>query len=171
MSKLILDFDDMRPTMDDFEVDLEDMVYNYGKKNQEGIKDALKRAQEYFGCVDSQCQTLIADSFDVETKVVKTLMRFISSIKEEVVECEVVCCSGPRCSKNGSMEVIKTIKSGLGLDFNETRADKKVRLTTKNCFKHCMEGPNVKVNDEFYHNMDKEKAEKLVKEIQEEHGR
>lgn len=165
MGKIVLDFFDEKPSMDNFEEDLKDLVYNYGEKNQEGIKDALKKAQEVFDCVDGQCQSLIADNFGVDKKVVKTLMKFIPSIKEEIVEVEVVCCSGPRCSKNGSMEVIKAMKEGLGLDFNETSKDGRIRLTTKNCFKQCGDGPNIKVNDEYYNHMDKDKVCQVIKKI------
>lgn len=163
--KIILDFPEDRPSMDNFEEDLKDLVYSYGEKSQDGIKDALKKAQDFFGCVDGQCQNLIAEAFNIDKTVVKTLMKFISSIKEEVVACEVVCCTGPRCAKNGSMEVIRSVKDSLGLDFNETSNDGQIRLTTKNCFKKCGEGPNIKVNDDFFHEMDKNKATSLMNKV------
>lgn len=151
--------------MDLFEEELADMAARYGKNNQEGIKMALNLAQEEFGCVDSFCQSLIVSAFETNEKIVKTLIKFNPSIKESVVDYEVVCCSGPRCAKNGSMEVLKAVRNTLGIDFNEETPDGKVRLTTKNCFKQCGKGPNVMVNGKFYHEMNKEKAEKLMKSL------
>lgn len=154
----------------DFEDELSDIAERFGCENQEGIKFALNRAQDIFGCVDVNRRTMIAKAFGVEDKMVKTLIRFTPSIKEEIVDCEIVCCSGPRCAKNGSMEVLKTFRDEFGMDFNETTPDRKIRLTLKNCFKHCGKGPNVCVNGKFYHQMDRQKSLSLIKELKEKYG-
>ena len=93
------------------------------------------------------------------------MIKFMPSIRESVVEYEIICCTGPRCAKNGSVEVLRTIKNTLGIDFGETTKDGRIRLTTQNCFKKCNLGPNIMVNGKFYHKMDKIKSEELMKKI------
>lgn len=172
MEKLIVEdiVDDVKINGYGFEEELLNAAERFGPKNQEGIKYALNIAQDEFGCVDENCRLMIAKAFSVEDKIVKTLIRFTPSIKEEIVDCEIVCCSGPRCAKNGSVEVLRTFREELGIDFNETTEDGKVRLTLKNCFKHCGRGPNVCVNGKFYHEMDKNKTVSLIKELKERYG-
>lgn len=82
----------------------------FGKGSQEGAKVSIRSCQDLFGCVSISNQKQIADAFDIDEKYIKTIIKFIPSIKQSKVEYEIVYCSGPRCAKNGSMEVLKTVK-------------------------------------------------------------
>lgn len=141
------------------------LLDNYGIGSQDGVKASLIECQKIFDCVSINHQEQIANSFKLDKKVISTMIKFMPSIKESIVEYEVVCCSGSRCAKNGSLEVLKAIKETLGVDFNETTKDGKIRLSTQNCFKKCNLGPNIMVNGKFYHKMDKVKVIELMKNI------
>lgn len=148
-----------------FQEELDGIVERFGKTSQEGAKEALRNTQDLFDCVSVNHQKQIANAFDLKDNVIKTLIKFTPSIKESVVEYEVICCSGPRCAKNGSVEVLKAVKNTLNLDFGETSKDGKVALTTQNCFKRCNLGPNIVVNGKFHHYMTADKAKELMEEI------
>lgn len=150
-----------------FKEDLDDLSHSFGKGNQEGVKAALRACQDYFGQVSESHISEIAGAFEVDEKVINTLLKFMPGIKKSALAYDIVCCTGPRCAKRNSAEVIKVIRSELGLDFNQTSSDGRVRLRSQNCFRHCTKGPNVLVNDSFYHNMDAAKAEELMKKIKE----
>lgn len=150
-----------------FQESLSDLVDSFGTGSQEGAKAGLRRCQEIFDCVSVSHQRQIAESFQLDAKIIKTMIRFIPSIRESVVEYEVVCCSGARCAKNGSLEVLKAVRDVLGVDFDETTKDGRIRLTTQNCFKKCNLGPNIMINGKFYHGMDKAKMRKLMENIRE----
>lgn len=144
---------------------LDVLVDSYGVGSQEGVKASLIECQKIFDCVSINHQQQIAELFNVDKKVISTMIKFMPSIKESIVEYEVVCCSGSRCAKNGSIEVLKAVKETLGIDFNETTKDGKIRLSTQNCFKKCNVGPNIMVNGKFYHKMNKGKSIELMKDI------
>lgn len=147
---------------------LEELKYmseRFEKGSQEGVKEALRFCQDTFDYVSLSHQKQISEFLNVDEKIVKTLIKFNRSIKESKTEFEIICCTGSRCAKNGSIEVIKAIKNTLGIDFNEVSKDGKIRLSTQNCFKQCAKGPNIMVNGKFYHNMNKTKAENLIKNI------
>lgn len=144
---------------------LEEIVEGFGEASQDGAKLAIRECQEEFGCVSLSHQSQIAEAFSLKDNIIKTVMRFMPSIKESIVEYEVVCCSGSRCAKNGSMEVIKEVKDTLGLDFDKVSEDGRIRLSMQNCFKQCGVGPNIMVNGRLYNHMDKDKARNLMKEI------
>lgn len=148
-----------------FQEELAGIVERFGKTSQEGAKEALRNTQDLFDCVSINHQKQIAEAFELKDNIIKTLIKFTPSIKESIVEYEVICCSGPRCAKTGSVEVLKAVKNTLGIDFGETTEDGKIALTTQNCFKRCNLGPNIVVNGKFHHYMTKEKAEDLMKEI------
>lgn len=148
-----------------FSEELAYLVDSFGEKNQDGVKYALRTCQETFDCVSKAHQEEIAESFEVDIKVIKTFMRLTPSLKESIVEYEVVCCTGARCAKNGSMEVLKTVSEELGLEFGKTSSDGKIRLTTQNCFKKCGEGPNMMINGKFFHKLDGRKAKEIIENI------
>lgn len=148
-----------------FQEGLEDSVYNFGEESQDGVKSSLRQCQDLFGCVSLGHQEQIAEAFKLDKKIIRTLIKLSPSLKESIVKYEISCCSGPRCAKNGSMLVLKTVTESLGLQFGETSKDGKIRLTSQNCFKRCAEGPNILVNGKFYHRMDREKTALLMEEI------
>lgn len=144
---------------------LEETVESFGKGSQEGAKVSIRSCQDYFGYVSISHQKQIAKGFGLDEKIIKTIIKFMPSIKESKVEYEIICCTGPRCAKNGSMEVLKTVKSTLGMDFNETSKDGRIRLRAQNCFKKCKDGPNIMINGKFYHHMDVEKTKEILDQI------
>lgn len=148
-----------------FKEGLEEIVNSFAKRSQEGAKVSIRNCQDYFGYVSISHQRQIADAFELDEKIIKTIIKFMPSIKESKVEYEIVCCTGPRCEKNGSMEVLKTVKSILGMDFNETSKDGRIRLRAQNCFKKCKDGPNIMINGKFYHHMDEEKTRQILDQI------
>lgn len=148
-----------------FQEILYELVDSFGIGSQDGVKASVIECQKIFDCVSINHQQQIAKSFQLDEKIIKVIIKFMPSIKESVVEYEVVCCSGARCAKNGSIEVLKTVKETLGIDFNETTKDGKIRLTTQNCFKRCNLGPNIMVNGKFHHKMDKVNSKELMKSI------
>lgn len=148
-----------------FQETIKSICDSYGDGSQEGVKASLKECQKIFDCVSVAHQHQIADLFRVDHKVVATLMKFMKNLKESIVEYEIICCTGARCAKNGSVEVIRAVKETLGIDFNEATSDGRIRLSTQNCFKQCHLGPNVMVNGVFHHRMDRTKAIALIKSI------
>lgn len=148
-----------------FQENLYELVDSFGIGNQEGVKASLAECQRIFGCVSINHQKQIVETFQLDEKVIRAMIKFMPYIKESVVEYEIVCCTGSRCAKNGSIEVLKAVKDTIGIDFNETTKDGKIRLTTQNCFKKCNLGPNIMVNGKFYHKMDKIKSKELINTI------
>src|SRR5699024_5103365 len=144
---------------------LEEIVDSFGENSQEGVKLALRETQDSFRCVSKSHQSQIADAFNMDIKVVEAIIKFMPSIKESIVKYELVVCTGPRCAKNGSVKVINTLKKELGINFNEVTADGKIRLSSQNCFKKCKDGPNILLNNKFYHHMDEEKTKKLIQNL------
>lgn len=144
---------------------LEDAVANFGEESQEGAKFALKECQEKFGCVSVSDQKQIAGALELDEKIIKTIIKFMPSIKESKVEYEIVCCTGPRCAKKGSMEVIKMLKEMTGVDFTENSKDARMSLRSQNCFKKCKFGPNIMINGKLYHHMNKNKVKDVFGEI------
>ncbi|MDO4766515.1 MAG: NAD(P)H-dependent oxidoreductase subunit E [Eubacteriales bacterium] len=145
-----------------FREELEILVDSFGTENQDGVKEALRTCQEWFGCIAKSHQAQIADAFAVPLNTIKIFMKLNKSLKESIVEYDIICCTGGRCSKNGSLAVLTAISKELGISHNEITPDGKIHFRTQNCFKQCNLGPNVMVNGKFYHAMDAKRAQALI---------
>lgn len=148
-----------------FQENLSKLVDDYGIGNQEGVKACLIECQKIFNFVSISHQQQIAKAFQIDEKIIRVIISYMPSIKESIVEYEVICCSGPRCAKNGSFEVLKAVKDIVNIDFGETSMDGKIRLSTQNCLKKCNFGPNIMVNGKLYNKMNKMKSIELMKGI------
>lgn len=149
----------------EFKESLKDMSLDYGKGNQDGIRTALKNCQELFHCVSLSHQKQIAEAFEIKPTTIKTFMKLNKSLKESVVEHEIICCSGQRCASNGSLAVLNAVTNELGIGYNEITKDGRIRLRTQNCFKKCKMGPNIMVDGTFHHYMDARSAKELMKSL------
>lgn len=148
-----------------FDEGLEALVHSFGSENQDGVKEALRFCQETFGCVSKYHQEIIAERFCINPTTISVFMKLNKSLKPSIVEYEIVCCTGGRCAKEGSLALIQTIQNELGMSLNTTSSDGKIRLLSRNCFKHCNLAPNLLVNGKFYHQMDSHKVLSLMKEM------
>lgn len=148
-----------------FDDELEALVNSFGCENQDGVKEALRFCQETFGCVSKYHQQEIAERFCIHPTTISIFMKLNKSLKESIVEYDIICCTGGRCSKNGSLAVLTTISKELGISHNEVTADGKIRFRTQNCFKQCNLGPNIIINGKFYHAMDAKRAQTIIQEL------
>ncbi len=149
-----------------FKERLNEYVYSFGEGSQEGVKSALRECQDIFSMVSSSKQEEIATAFKLDFNIIKNIIRFMPSIKEVNVDYEITCCTGSRCAKNGSIDLIKGVREYCNLDFGETSSDGKFSLSSQNCFKKCSLGPNIKINDKFYHQMNIEKFKNIMDDLE-----
>lgn len=148
-----------------FASELEAIVDSFGLENQDGVKEALRFCQETFGCISKFHQEQIAHAFQVNQTTISVFMRLNKALKESITEYEIICCTGGRCSKEGSLAIIQAIQNELGMTINATSIDGKIRLLSQNCFKQCNLAPNILINGKFHHQMDAKRATILIKEI------
>ncbi|MCK5284383.1 MAG: NADH-quinone oxidoreductase subunit NuoE [Alphaproteobacteria bacterium] len=82
----------------------------------------------------------------------------ISPVGKHLVQ---VCTTTP-CWLNGSDEVIKSCKSHLGIDINETTKDGKFTLMEVECLGACVNAPMVQINDDYYEDLTPETIKEVL---------
>src|SRR5690606_3504104 len=79
---------------------------------------------------------------------------------------EIVVCDGLSCMLRGSEQLTAQLEELLGVRAGETTADGLITLeTTHECLAACEGGPCLQVNHEYYLNVDRAKAERLVEAL------
>lgn len=75
-----------------------------------------------------------------------------------------VCTTTP-CWLRGSDGVLGTCRKVLGIGCGQTTADGEFTLTEVECLGACVNAPVVKINDDYYEDLDPETTERLLEAI------
>ena len=130
----------------------------------DALIEALHSAQEAFGYIDDDAMRYISDSLAVPpSKVfgVATFYHYFTLKPRGEHTC--VVCTGTACYINGAMELLASIRAGLGVNPHETTADRRLSLLTGRCFGSCSLAPAAIVDGEVQGRVD---ARELVERLQ-----
>ena len=75
-----------------------------------------------------------------------------------------VCTTTP-CWLQGSDDVVAACKKISGIGFGESSADGLFTLTEVECLGGCVNAPILQINDDYYEDMNGERAEKLLADL------
>lgn len=130
----------------------------------DALIEALHSAQEAFGYINDDAMRYISDSLAVPpSKVfgVATFYHYFTLKPRGEHTC--VVCTGTACYINGAMELLASIRAGLGVKPHETTADGRLSLLTGRCFGSCSLAPAAIVDGEVQGRVD---ARELVERLQ-----
>ena len=76
-----------------------------------------------------------------------------------------ICTTTP-CMIRGAYEIVKTCKEKISNKENELSKDKTCSWIEVECLGACINAPMIQINDDYYEDLNKEKAEKIIDQIQ-----
>ena len=76
-----------------------------------------------------------------------------------------VCTTTP-CMIRGAYKIIEACKEKISSKENELSKNKKCSWIEVECLGACINAPMVQINDDYYEDLDKEKIEKIINQIQ-----
>lgn len=129
------------------------------------IVDIMRGIEREFGGVEMEYLAYISEKFGVKLEEVLDTAKILGiklNDKKETLEIRV--CLGMNCKANGGEFVLDEFKRLLKIDIEETTEDGRFSLAIQRCFAKCTIGPNVKVGDKFYNQVDVEKVKKIIEE-------
>lgn len=143
-----------------------DLITEYYQKNgdygQEALIAFLRETQELFGYVPQWAQESIAQAMQTKPTYISAVIKRYPSIKGEDGVCELILCTGPNCSKNGSAELVKEAQRMLR-EYPKLR--KKVRLRTTGCLRQCRSSPNGKLDGVLHSGLTVQTLRKLLQKL------
>ncbi|WP_119343650.1 NADH-quinone oxidoreductase subunit NuoE family protein [Facilibium subflavum] len=75
-------------------------------------------------------------------------------------------CTNVSCMLNGAKEIVRYIENKLGIKAGQTTADGRVTLRTVECQGACCGAPMLEVDKVFYENLDFEKVDQLLDNLE-----
>ena len=111
----------------------------------------LHEAQEIYGYLPIEVQTMIAEGLDVPLSKVYGVVTFYAQFSlYPKGKYNIAVCLGTACYVKGSGDIIDKFKQILNIDVGECTPDGKFSLEATRCIGACGLAPVLTVNEEVY---------------------
>ena len=143
------------------------IMENYNNDPQQLIVVLLDiQAASGINCVEKQWAELVSDVLKVPLSKVYEVLSFYAMFSTQCRgEYIIEICKSTPCHFCGGKELTEWFEEAAGIKIGETTPDGKISLFFTSCIGACDTGPAVKIGDDVFGNLTKEKAKALVKEL------
>ncbi len=126
-------------------------VINEHKDEKGALIPVLHKAQDIYGYLPIEVQTIIADGLGVSLAEVYGVVTFYTQFSlNPKGEYKVAVCLGTACYVKGSGDILEKIKEILKIDVDGCTPDGKFSLEATRCIGACGLAPVMTVNDDVY---------------------
>ncbi len=97
-----------------------------------------------------------------EIKVLEIATFYTMYNLSPIGEFHIEVCTTTPCMLRGSDDIVKMCKKNIGIDVGEISEDKKFSLNRVECLGACVNAPVVKINENYFEDLDEESFQKLI---------
>ena len=121
------------------------------KHDKSLLMSVMQQAQDIYGYLPIEVQTMIAEGMDVPLEKVYGVATFYAQFSlSPKGEYNISVCLGTACYVKGSGDIFNKLSERLGIGSDECTADGKFSLTACRCIGACGLAPVLTVNEEVY---------------------
>ena len=134
------------------------------KRNEPGaLMPILQKAQEIYGYLPIEVQTMIAQEMDIPLEKVYGVTTFYSQFSlNPKGRHQISVCLGTACYVKGSGIILEELQKILGIENGECTPDGKFSLDACRCVGACGLAPVMLVDDDVYGRMNPNEIEKIL---------
>ena len=133
------------------------------------IMPVLQEAQEIYGYLPIEVQTMIAEGLGVPLDEVYGVSTFYSQFAlSPKGKFNISVCLGTACYVKGSGDVLNKLSEELGIEAEECTLDGQFSLTACRCIGACGLAPVMTVNDDVYGRLTTEEVPGIIKKYKEQ---
>lgn len=121
-------------------------------KNVKGpLMPIMQKAQELFGYLSLETQSVIADALDIPVTEVYGVSTFYSQFSLEPKGQHIVSiCTGTACYVKGAQAIVDEVEKILGVSCGNTTKDGKFTVEGTRCLGCCGLAPVMVINEDVY---------------------
>ena len=121
------------------------------KDDPGAVMPVLQEAQEIYGYLPIEVQTMVAEGLNVSLEEVYGVSTFYSQFAlSPKGKYNISVCLGTACYVKGSGDILNKITEQLGIGAEECTADGQFSLTACRCIGACGLAPVITVNEDVY---------------------
>ena len=133
------------------------------KEEGGALMPVLQYAQEVYGYLPIEVQTMVAEGLDIPLEEVYGVSTFYSQFAlTPKGRYNISVCLGTACYVKGSGKLIERIQERLGIGPEECTADGRFSLTACRCIGACGLAPVLTVNDDVYGRLEPEDIDGIL---------
>jgi NADH-quinone oxidoreductase subunit E len=124
---------------------------------------AIDLVQEDRGYVDAESARELAEIFGLQPVEVWEVLTFYNMFyTEPQARHHVYVCTNLPCSLRGARGLVRELEKHLGVPCGTMTADGRVSLGTEECLGSCGTAPVMRVDGEYFENLDLESARRII---------
>lgn len=121
------------------------------KDTQGALMPVLQQAQEIYGYLPIEVQTMISDQMGIPLEKIYGVSTFYSQFSlQPKGQYRISVCLGTACYVKGSGDIFNKLEELLGITNGECTPDGKFSLDSCRCVGACGLAPVMMINDEVY---------------------
>ncbi len=136
-------------------------------KDQPGaLLPMLHAVQDKLGYIPPDAQPLLAEGLNISRAEVHGVISFYHYFRSTPPGNHTIqICRAESCQAMGSRTLESHAKQTLNIDYQQTTLDGDITLEPVYCLGNCACSPAIRVGDEVYGHVDKDKFDQLVSEL------
>ena len=128
-----------------------DAIIASHKDDKSQLMAVMQQAQDIYGYLPIEVQTIIAEGMDVSLEKVYGIATFYAQFAlTPKGEYHISVCLGTACYVRGSGDIYNKLQEVLGIGGDECTPDRRFSLTACRCIGACGLAPVLTVNEEVY---------------------
>lgn len=145
---------------------IEKLLLKYPTK-QAAVMPVIYLAQEQNGYVSQEAMLEIAKILEMPVEDVLGVVTFYTMYHQKPVgKYHLQVCTNVSCMLRGGYDIFNSVKSKLNIDNGQVTADGKFSLEEVECMGSCGTAPMIAINEDYYENLDTEKALKILDSLE-----
>jgi len=141
---------------------IEQIIKKYPVKRA-AVMPVLYVAQAQNGWISKEVMLETASVLDMNAEDVFGVATFYTMYhKKEPGKFHIQVCTNVSCMLRGGYQIYDAVKAKLGLNNGEVSDDMKFSLEEVECMGSCGTAPMIAVNEDYFENLDKEKALQIL---------
>lgn len=130
---------------------------------QPAVMAALYIGQEQNGFISQEVIKEVADLLEMHPHDVLGVVTFYTMYHQRPMgKYHIQVCTNVSCMLRGGYEIWNQVKEKLSIGHMEVTPDQKFSLEEVECMGSCGTAPMFAINEDFYENLNREKAEQII---------
>jgi len=144
---------------------IDEVVTRYPAQ-REHLISILQEVQEEYGYLSRESIDRISSYLRLPSSKIFGVATFYNQFRLNAPgKIQIAVCRGTACHVKGSLNLLDSVRTLLGIDVGETTKDGMFSLETVACLGCCSIAPVIMANGRFYGRLDKKKLEELVEKF------
>ena len=140
-----------------------DEVVSRHPAQREHLISILQEVQEEYGYLSRESIDKISVYLNLPSSKIFGVATFYNQFRLNAPgRIQVAVCRGTACHVKGSLNLLDSVKTLLGVDVGQTTKDGLFSLETVACLGCCSIAPVIMANGKFFGRLDKKKLETLI---------